>query len=73
MLSHFASWLGALINHGQILVTDGLITAMLMAVQTERGKPFSWEFTRRLACLKYLRRFSHGETSIAQKQTFRRH
>jgi hypothetical protein len=41
MLSDFASWLGALINHGQILVTDGLITAMLVAVRAERGKPFS--------------------------------
>jgi hypothetical protein len=51
MLSDFASGLGALINHWQILVTDGLITAILVAVQAERGKPFSWEFTRRLACL----------------------
>jgi hypothetical protein len=41
-------WLWTVLNHWQVLLTGGIVTAFLTIVQARRQKAFSWSFNRRL-------------------------
>ena len=46
MLSDFWSWCWAVLNHWQVLVTGGAVTAIISVIQARRGKGFPWSVTR---------------------------
>jgi len=46
MLLEVVEWARAVLGQWQALVTGGIVTALFIAVQSYRGKPFSWRVSR---------------------------
>lgn len=46
MLSDFWNWCWAVLDHWQVLVTGGFITAILAMIQAKTGKDFPWSGTK---------------------------